>query len=98
MLFRSVSLLLVVATLALMWVCARRLPLSLTAWSAVTLLSALTAPGLSSYARYTSAAVPLLIAAAIAAKSRRAWALMLALSVLALAYLTYASFAGRYVP
>jgi len=92
------TLILATVTVALVWVCARRLPFSLTAWSAVTVLSALTAPLMSSYARYTAAAVPLLIAAAMITKDKRAWAWTLGASVFAFGYLTYAAFSGTYVP
>ncbi|HEV2636864.1 MAG TPA: hypothetical protein VGX23_17055 [Actinocrinis sp.] len=92
------TVILVFAGVALLWVCARRLPLSLTLWSALMVLSGLTAVQLAGYARYASAAVPLVIAAAMIAKDRRAWAWMIAGSTCALAYLTYGAFSGWYIP
>lgn len=49
---------------ALLVRCARRLPLSWTAFSAVTVLLALTARGLTSFERYAGSALPLLLVAA----------------------------------
>ena len=89
---------LVVAALALLWVCARRLPVSLTLWSALMVLSGLTAVQLAGYARYASAAVPLVIAAAMVAEERRSWAWMLGGTVCAFAYLCYGAFTGWFIP
>ena len=92
------TVILVVVALALLWVSARRLPISLTLWSALMVLSGLTAVQLAGYARYASAAIPLVIAAAMVAKDRRAWAWMVIGSTCALAYLFYGAFSGWYIP
>jgi hypothetical protein len=92
------TVILVVAALALLWVCARRLPVSLTLWSALMVLSGLTAVQLAGYARYASAAIPLFVAAAMITRDRRAWAWMIAGSTCAFAYLCYGAFTGWYIP
>jgi Mannosyltransferase (PIG-V) len=89
---------LVVAALALLWVCARRLPVSLTLWAALMVLTGLTAVQLAGYARYASAAIPLVVAAAMVAKDRRAWAWMLGGTIFAFGYLCYGAFTGWYIP
>ena len=92
------TVILAVVAVGLLWVCARRLPASLTAWATVMVLSGLTAVQLAGYARYASAAIPLLIAAAMLAKDRRAWAWTLGASTFMFTYLCYAAFTGWYIP
>lgn len=92
------TVILVVAGLALLWVCLRRLPISLTLWAGLMILSGLTAVQLAGYARYASAAVPLFIAGAMVTRDRRAWAWMIAGSACAFAYLCYGAFTGWYIP
>jgi hypothetical protein len=57
-------------TLALLLVTARRLPLSYTVFSGVTVLLAVTARDFSSFERYACSAVPLLLAAAMVLHER----------------------------
>lgn len=89
---------LVIASLGLLWLCARRLPLSFTAWAAVTLASLITAPHFSSFARYSSGVLPLLLAGATLVRDWRRWAWTACLCVGLCAYFAYQSFIGIYVP
>ena len=95
---QMLTVILAVIGVALVWVCARRLPVSLTVWAAVILLTGLTAVQMAGYARYASSAIPLLIAAAMIAKDRRAWGWVLASSACMFAYFCYTAFTGWYIP
>jgi hypothetical protein len=92
------TVILVIASLGLLWLCARRLPLSFTAWTAVTLASVITAPHFSSFARYSSGVLPLLLAGALLVRDWRRWAWVACLSAGLCAYFAYQSFIGIYVP
>jgi hypothetical protein len=87
-----------VLAVALLVVCARRLPVSYTLFAAATLVLALTSRGMSSFERYAGSALPLLLAAAtlLTKPRRRRMALVLAAGVLA-AYAT-AAFRHAYIP
>jgi hypothetical protein len=60
----NLNLLFVLVSIVLLVLGARRLPLSFTVFSAVTLLLAITAQNFNSFERYASSAVPLLLVAA----------------------------------
>jgi hypothetical protein len=60
----TIRLFWIALALALLVVCARRLPLSFTAFAAATLFLAVTAKNFSSFERYACSALPLLLAAA----------------------------------
>jgi hypothetical protein len=92
------TLVLVVASLGLLWLCARRLPLSYTAWAAAMLASLITAPHFSSFARYASGVLPLLLAAALLVRDWRRWGWVVCSSAALCAYFAYQSFIGIYVP
>jgi hypothetical protein len=92
------TLVLVAVSVALLWTCARRLPVSFTAWAAVNLIAAATAPHFSSYARYISADLPLLLAAALLAGRRQHWAWTIGSSAALCAFFAYQAFVGLYVP
>lgn len=92
------TIILVIASLGLLWLCARRLPFSFTVWAAVTLASVITAPHFSSFARYSAGVLPLLLAAAMLVRDWRRWAWVVCLSAGLCAYFAYQSFIGIYVP
>jgi hypothetical protein len=92
------TLILVVASIGLLCAGVRRLPLSYTAWAAISLLAAITAPHFSSFARYMAGILPLLLVAAMATRDRRKWAWVIGSSAALCAYFAYQSFIGIYVP
>jgi hypothetical protein len=92
------TLILVVVSLGLLWLCVRRLPLSYTAWAAVTLASVITAPHFSSFARYASGVLPLLLAGALLVRDWRRWGWVVCSSAALCGYFAYQSFIGIYVP
>lgn len=83
---------------ALLILCARRLPLSHTAFAAATLLLAVTSRGLSSFERYAASAVPLLLVAAALATTRRRRVAALIVGCVALGAYSVAAFRHLYVP
>jgi hypothetical protein len=92
------TLMLVVASVGLLWACVRRLPFSYTAWAALSLLAALTAPHFSSFARYMAGILPLLLVAALLTREWKRWAWVIGPSAALCAYFAYQSFIGIYVP
>lgn len=92
------TVILVVASLGLLWVCVRRMPVSYWLWTAVSIVSVITAPHFSSYARYASGFLPLLVAGAMITTDRRAWRWSLFASAAFCAYFAYQSFIGVYIP
>lgn len=92
------SLVLVVASVGVLWACIRRLPLSLSAWAALNLVAALTAPFFSSFPRYLSGDIPLVIAAATLPRSRGAWLWTVGASAALCAFFAYRAFTGAYTP
>jgi hypothetical protein len=92
------TLVLVVASIGLLWACARRLPLSYTAWAALSLFAAVTAPHYSSFARYVSGILPLLLVTALLTREWRRWGWVIGPSAALCAYFAYQSFIGIYIP
>ncbi len=92
------TIVLVVASLGLLWGCVRRLPFSYTAWAALSVLAAITAPHLSSFARYSAGILPLLLVAAMLTRDRRRWGWAVGVSTALCAYFAYQSFIGIYIP
>jgi hypothetical protein len=92
------TLIVVVVSVALLWECARRLPLSFTVWAALSVLAAITAPHFSSFARYASGIVPLLLVGGLVTGQWRAWAWTVGSSAGLCAYFAYQSFIGIFVP
>jgi hypothetical protein len=92
------TLVLVVASIGLLGACVRRLPFSYTAYAAVSLLAAITAPHFSSFARYLAGILPLLVVAALLTRDWRRWAWVIGPSAALCAYFAYQSFIGIYVP
>jgi hypothetical protein len=92
------TLVLVVASVGLLVGCARRLPLPLSAWAALSLAAALTAPYFSSFPRYASGDIPLLITAAALPRSRAAWLWTAGTSAALCAFFAYRAFTGTYTP
>jgi hypothetical protein len=92
------TLVLVVASVGLLWACIRRLPLSLSAWAALSLAAALTAPFFSSFPRYVSGDIPVVIAAATLPRSRGAWLWTVGASAALCAFFAYRAFTGTYTP
>lgn len=92
------TVLLVVASLGLLWLCLRRMPLSYSLWALASVVSVITAPHFSSYARYASGVLPLLVAGAVLARDRGAWRWTLLACTAFCAYFAYQSFIGVYIP
>lgn len=92
------TLVLVVASVGLLAACVRRLPVSYTVWAALSLLAAITAPHFSSFARYASGILPLLLVAAMLTREWRRWAWVIGLCAALCAYFAYQSFIGIYIP
>jgi hypothetical protein len=92
------TVILVVASLGLLWLCVRRMPVSYWLWSAVSIVSVITAPHFSSYARYASGILPLLVAGAMLTTNRHAWRWVLFSSAAFCAYFAYQGFIGVYIP
>jgi hypothetical protein len=94
----TLTLALAVASVGLLWFCARRMPASFSVWAALSLLAALTAPYFSSFPRYLSGDLPLLITAALVARSRTSWLWTLGASAALCAFFAYRAFTGTYTP
>lgn len=92
------TVLLVVASIGLLWGCIKRVPVSYTLWAAVSLASVITAPHFSSFARYASGILPLLIVGAMLARERGAWRWTVFGCGALCAYFAYQSFTGIYIP
>lgn len=92
------ALSLTVAAVVLLVVSARRLPVTWTVWAAAGVAAALTASGLHSLPRYLSGLFPLLVAAAMVTRGRRAWAATLGGCLVGFAYLAFITFTRHYVP
>jgi len=94
----TITLALVVASVGLLWFCARRMPVSFTVWAALNLVAALTAPLFTSFPRYLSGDLPLLITAAALTRSRTAWLWTVGASAALFAFFAYRAFTGAYTP
>lgn len=94
----TLTLALAAASVGLLWCCARRMPASFSVWAALSLMAALTAPYFSSFPRYLSGDLPLLITAAIVARSRTSWLWTLGASAALCAFFAYRAFTGTYTP
>jgi hypothetical protein len=92
------TLLLVVASLGLLWGCVRLLPPSFTAWAFVSLAAVITAPHFSSFARYSAGILPLLLVGAMLTARRTAWWWTVGCSAALCAYFAFQSFIGIYIP
>jgi hypothetical protein len=92
------TIVLIVASLGLLAGCVRRLPFSYTVWAALSLLAAITAPHFSSFARYVSGILPLLLVAALLTRDWKRWAWTIGPSAALCAYFAYQSFIGIYIP
>ncbi|MBR7833023.1 hypothetical protein KDL01_07100 [Actinospica durhamensis] len=92
------TVILVVASIGLLWGCVRRLPASYTAWAFVSLAAVITAPHFSSFARYSSGILPLLLVAAMLTTRRSAWLWTIGSSAALCAYFAFQSFIGIYIP
>ncbi|HEX6501037.1 MAG TPA: hypothetical protein VF054_18705 [Micromonosporaceae bacterium] len=92
------ALSLAVAAVALLVVCARRLPAAWTVWAAAGVATAMTASGLHSLPRYLSGLFPLLVAAALVTRAPRAWTATLGACLVGFTYLAFITFTRHYVP
>jgi hypothetical protein len=92
------TLVLVVASLGLLWGCARKLPVSYTVWAALSVFAAVTAPHFSSFARYSAGILPLLLVAALLTRDWRRWGWVVGCCTALCAYFAYQSFIGIYIP
>lgn len=92
------SIELLVAGLALLWVACRRLPPSYAAWAVPSFVLAVTARGFASLPRYVSGVFPLLIAAALLTTTWKRWAWTLGVSSVLMAYFAYLAFTSAGVP
>ena len=87
-----------VVAVILVVLCARRLPLSFTAFSAVTVFLALTGRHLASFERYAASAVPLLLVVAEELSTRQRRAAAWGIGVVSLVGYAYAAYLGKYIP
>jgi hypothetical protein len=94
----ALTVVLVVASVGLLWGCVRRLPPSFTVWAAVSLLAVITAPHFSSFARYSAGILPLLLVAAMLTTRRSAWWWTIGSSGALCGYFAFQSFIGIYIP
>jgi len=92
------TLILVVASIGLLWGSIRRLPFSFTVWAFVSLVAVITAPHFSSFARYSAGILPLLLVAAMLTTRRSAWWWTIGSSAALCAYFAFQSFIGIYIP
>lgn len=92
------TVVLVVAAVGLLWGCVRRLPVSYTVWAAISVFAAVTAPHFSSFARYSSGILPLLLVGAMLTRDWRRWGWTVGISTALCAYFAYQSFIGIYIP
>ncbi len=92
------TLILVVASIGLLWGCVRRLPVSFTAWAFVSLAAVITAPHFSSFARYSAGILPLLLVAAMLTTKRSAWLWTIGSCAALCGYFAFQSFIGIYIP
>jgi len=92
------TLILVIASIGLLWGCVRRLPVSFTVWAFVSLLAVITAPHFSSFARYSAGIVPLLLVAAMLTTRRSAWWWTIGSSAALCGYFAFQAFIGIYIP
>jgi hypothetical protein len=88
----------VLLSIALLVYGAKRLPVSYTAFAGVIVFLALTARGFTSFERYASSALPLLLIASQLLNSPLRRALALSAAVLALAAYSFTAFLHAYVP
>jgi hypothetical protein len=89
---------LLVAAGFLLYVCARTLPMSYTAWSVVSLAAAVTAYGLHSLPRYLAAVFPLVMAAAIVCRNPWVWRVALAACLPGFAWVSFLNLTPGPVP
>jgi hypothetical protein len=92
------TLILVIASIGLLWGCVRRLPVSYTVWAALSVFAAITAPHFSSFARYSAGILPLLLVGAMLTRDWRRWGWTVGASTALCAYFAYQSFIGIYIP
>lgn len=92
------TLLLVLASIGLLWGSVRRLPVSFTLWALASLAAVITAPHFSSFARYSAGILPLLLVAAMLTSKRTAWLWTIGCSAALCAYFAFQSFIGIYIP
>ncbi len=93
-----VVLALLVAAGFLLYVCARTLPMSYTAWAVVSVAAAVTAYGLHSLPRYLAAVFPLVMAAAIVCRNRWVWMTVLIACLPVFAWVSYLNLTPGPVP
>jgi hypothetical protein len=89
---------LLVACGFLLYVCARTLPVSYTAWAVLSVAAAVTAYGLHSLPRYLAAVFPLVMAAAIVCRNRWVWWAVLIACIPAFAWVSYLNLTPGPVP
>lgn len=94
----ALTLILVIASIGLLWGSVRRLPVSFTVWAFVSLVAVITAPHFSSFARYSAGIIPLLLVAAMLTTRRSAWWWTIGSSAALCAYFAFQSFIGIYIP
>ncbi|WP_034268288.1 hypothetical protein [Actinospica robiniae] len=92
------TLLLVIASIGLLWGSAKRLPVSFTVWAFAGLAAVITAPHFSSFARYSAGILPLLLVAAMLTTKRTAWWWTIGSSAALCAYFAFQAFIGIYIP
>lgn len=92
------TVVLVIASVGLLWGSVRRLPVSFTVWAFVSLAAVITAPHFSSFARYSAGIIPLLLVAAMLTTRRSAWWWTIGCSAALCAYFAFQSFIGIYIP
>lgn len=94
----TVHLVWVLVSVGLLAVCAARLPASFTAYAGVVLVLGVTARSFTSFERYSGAAVPLLIAAAVVVRGRLLPAAVLAAAAAVLAGYALLAALHLYIP
>ena len=89
---------LLVAAGFLLYVCARTLPMSYTAWAVISIAAAVTAYGMHSLPRYLAAVFPLVMAAALVCRKPWVWTTVLAVCLPAFAWVSYLNLTPGPVP
>jgi hypothetical protein len=89
---------LLATTAVLLWLCARWLPASYTAWSLCAVAAAVTAYGFHSLPRYLASIFPLTMVAAMASGNRLVWRIVLVACLAGFTWVSYLNFIPAAVP
>jgi hypothetical protein len=94
----QLTLALLVVAGYLLYICARRLPISYTAWAVLTVGAAVTAYGLHSLPRYLAGVFPLAMAAALVCRNPWVWRAVLAACLPVFAWVSFLNLTPGPVP